>query len=117
MLDGTHVVVAGGKDAAGDPIQQTIRIGAHTVTVDAIGVVGVRLDRHGQVEAFAAGGLRRLDAGDLKIELPERLDVALFRNDQGRFRGVLQDCPGPVPAPLAKLTEDWLRLSVPVPLE
>jgi len=117
LLDGTHVVVAGGKDAAGDPIQQTIRIGAHTVTVDAIGVVGVRLDRHGQVEAFAAGGLRRLDAGDLKIELPERLDVALFRNDQGRFRGVLQDCPGPVPAPLAKLTEDWLRLSVPVPLE
>jgi len=117
LLDGTHIIVSGAGAASGDLIQRTISVRDHPVAVDAVGLVGVRLDKQGRIEALAAGGLKSLDAGDLRIELPARVDLALWRDGRGQFRGVLQDCPGPVPAPLGKLTDDWLRLSVPAPLE
>ena len=117
LLDGTHVCVAGVRAAAGDPIQRTIHVAGRPVAVDAVGVVAVRMDRRGRVEALAAGGLKSLSADGLKIELPDRVDLALWRDALGRFHGVLQGWPGAVPAPLQQLTHDWLRLSVPVPLE
>jgi hypothetical protein len=117
LADGTRIIVAGLHAAAGDPIQQSISVDSHPVSVDAVGLFAIRLDKQGRVEAFAAGGLKRLHAGDLNVELPDRIDVAVFRDDHGRLHGVLQGYPGPVPAPLAKLTEDWLHLSVPIPLE
>jgi hypothetical protein len=117
LLDGTRVVVSGTGNEAGDAIQRTIQIDGHDVVVDAVGVAAVRLDKQGRVEALAAGGLKSLRAADLKIQLADRVDVALWRDGQGRFRGVLQDCNGPVPEPLANLTDDWLRLSVPAPVK
>jgi hypothetical protein len=116
LLDGTHVVVSGAEAAAGDAIQRTISIAGHDVAVDAIGLVAIRLDKQGHVNALAAGGLKSLSAGDLQIELAERVDLALWRDSQGRIHGVLQDWPGPVPAALTKLTDAWQRLAVPVPL-
>ncbi|UCD29707.1 MAG: hypothetical protein JSV03_04280 [Planctomycetota bacterium] len=117
LIDGTHIIVSGIEDAAGDLIRQTISVSGHPVTVVAVGLVAIRMDKQGHVEALAAGGLKSLNAGDLKIDLSERVDLALWLDNQGRFKGVLQDYSGPVPAPLAKLTNHWLRLSVPVPLE
>ena len=117
LLDGTHVFVSGVTAASGDPIQRTIHVRGRPVAVDAVGLVAVRMDKRGSVEALAAGGLKSLNAGGLKIELPDRVDLALWRDTHGRFHGVLQGWPGAVPAPLQKLTQDWLRLSVPVPLD
>ena len=117
LLDGTVIVASGAGAAAGDPIRETFKVDGHDVTVDAIGLAAVRLDRLGHVEAFAAGGLRSLGMGELKIELPVRVDVAFWRDSHGLVHGVLQECLGPVPAPLAKLTRDWVRLAVPVPAE
>ena len=117
LIDGTRVVVSGAKAAAGDPIQQTIRMDGLEVSVDAEGLVALRVDRQGRLEALAAGGLRSLDAGDLKLELAERTDLALWRDQAGRFHGVLQGWKGPVPAPLAKVTDQWQRLSLPEPFE
>jgi len=116
LIDGTHIIVSGVDDAAGDPIRQTIDVNGHEVTVDAIGLVGIRLDKQGHVEAFAGGGLKSMTAGDFKIELSERVDLALWSDEQGQFKGVLQGHDGTVPATLAKLTDDWLRLAVPTPL-
>ena len=142
MVDGTHVFVSGTKAASGNPIQRTIHIGGRAVTVaigsvggrpaavetvglagsrpvavDALGLVAVRLDKRGRLEALAAGGLKSLNADKFKIELPERVDLALWRDGRGQFHGVLQGWSGAVPEPLQKLTKDWLRLSVPTPLE
>jgi hypothetical protein len=115
LTDGTVILACGARDPLGDPIQQTIEVGGQEVTFDTIGVAAVRMDHRGKVEALAAGGLRCVTAGDLRIELPNRADVALWRRN-GKWEGVLQGCDGPVPEPLVKLTKRWLRLKVPRPL-
>ncbi len=116
LIDGTHIVVSGATKVSGDTIQTTFDVNGHAVTVDAVGVVGVRLRDDGRVDALAAGGLKRFQVAGLEIDLPERIDVALWRDARGEMHGVLQDWRGPIPAPLAALTEDWLRLAVPAPL-
>jgi hypothetical protein len=116
LLDGTEILVSGAKDVSGDPIQATIEVKGRPVTVDAIGVVGLRLAADGGLEALAAGGLKRIEVGAFKLELEQRADLALWRDAAGKWQGVLQDFPGPVPPPLAAVGDDWLRLSVPPPL-
>jgi len=116
LIDGTEILVAGTQDVSGDPIRTTMKVSGSDVVVDAIGVVGVRLGRDGRPAALAAGGLKRLEVGDFKIELPDRTDIALWRDVQGRWRGVLQGWNGTVPKPLAALTDQWQRLAIPRPL-
>lgn len=116
LLDGTAILVSGEKDATGDPIRKTIKISGHDVAFDAIGVAAARLDKDGKLEAMAAGGLKSFRGGGLTIELPERADVALWRDAQGRMHGVLQDWTGPIPAELSAVTDDWLRLDIPTKL-
>jgi len=117
LVDGTHIIVSGAKAAAGDPIQRTVHVVGHPVNVDAVGLVAIRMDKRGHVEALAGGGLKRLYADKFQIELSERVDLALWRDRRGHFHGVLQGWSGAIPAPLEKLTHDWLRLSSPTPLE
>ena len=100
-----------------DPIQKTINMDGQIVAFDAVGVAAVRLDKDGKLEALAAGALKSFRGGGLAIELPERVDVAMWRDAKGQWHGVLQDFSGPVPATLLAFTNDWLRLSVPRPLE
>jgi len=116
LLDGTEVLLAGTKDVAGDPIRTTLSAGGHKVTVDAIGVVGVRLRADGSLAALAAGGLKRFAVGELTVQLDRRADLALQRDAEGKLRGVLQGWEGPVPPSLSALTNDWLRSAVPPPL-
>jgi len=99
-----------------DPILKTINVNGHDVAFDAVGVAAVRLDSSGQIAAMAAGGLKLLVCGDMRIELPERMDMALWRNRQGQWQGVLQGHSGPVPDALTQLTTNWSRLRLPVPL-
>jgi len=124
LLDGTVIIASGEKDVQGDPIQKTIKVtprpgsgpGGHDVAFDAIGVAAVRLDKKGRVEAMAAGGLKSFKTGDMAIELPQRADVALWRDSKGDWRGVLLGYDGPVPDALAKITPNWNRLRVPISL-
>ncbi|MBM4042352.1 MAG: hypothetical protein FJ290_27995, partial [Planctomycetes bacterium] len=115
LIDGTAILLAGAKDVSGDPIQETSEVGGHKVFVDAIGVVAIRLAADGSLEALAAGGLRRIEAGAFKLELGSPADLALWRDASGKWHGVLQDFPGPIPPALSALTNDWLRLSAPPP--
>jgi hypothetical protein len=130
LLDGTVIVASGEKDVMGAPIRKTIKVapgpgsglapgpgsgpGGHEVTFDAVGVAAVRLDRQGKVEALAAGGLKTFKARDMTIELPERADVALWRDSKGQWQGVLLGHDGPVPDALAGITGKWTRLRLPV---
>jgi len=116
LLDGTVILASGEKDVMGDPIQRTITVGGHQVTWDAMGVAAVRLDSSGAVAAIAAGGLKTFECGDLRIEMPGRADVALWRDLHNKWRGVLQGYSGPLPEALAAITSSWTRLKVPRPL-
>jgi len=117
LLDGTVILASGQNDVMGDPIQKTLKVAGHEVVFDAVGVAAVRLDKGGKLEALAAGALKSFRGGGVTIELPERVDMALWRDNKGNWHGVLQDFNGPVPAALLAFTNDWLRLSVPRPLE
>lgn len=116
LIDGTVILLAGEKQVTGDPIQATFEVKGRKVTVDAVGVAAVRLADDGTLEALAAGGLRQFEAGATKITLDPPADLALWREADGKTRGVLQDYPGPVPAALTTITSNWLRLEVPKPL-
>lgn len=116
LLDGTAILASGEKDVLGDLIQRTIRIGGQDVSFDAVGVAAARLDQAGKLEALACGGLKSFRGGGVALELPERIDLELWRDDKGQWHGVLQDYAGPVPKDLAALTGDWNRLAVPTRL-
>jgi hypothetical protein len=77
LIDGTRIHVAAEKVPTGDPIQTTLKIDGEEVEVDALGVVGIRLDGKGQLEAVAAGELKHLRAGRTQVKLPSRADLAL----------------------------------------
>ncbi len=116
LLDGTRLVLAGEHDPAGDPIQATLDVDGHEVVFDAVGVAAVRLDSQGVVQAVAAGGLRHFKAGSLELRLDTPVDVALWRDADGTFHGVING-KAPLEAALESLTHDWVRLREPEPLE
>ncbi len=116
LLDGTVILASGENNVLGDPILKTINVNGHDVTFDAVGVAAVRFDSSGQIAAMAAGGLKMFICRDMRIELPQRTDMALWRNRQGQWQGVLQSHSGPVPDALTRLTTNWSRLQLPVPL-
>lgn len=117
LIDGTVILTAGEKDVAGDPINKRFEVAGHEVTVDAIGVAAVRLAADGSLEAIAAGGLKSLAVGELAFELPERIDIALWKDEKGVWKGVLQDYEGPVPEALHSMCREWLRVDVPAELK
>jgi hypothetical protein len=117
LLDGTVIVASGEHEVMGDPIQTNILVKGHEVAFDAVGIAAVRLNRAGQVEALAAGGLKGFSSPSLNLDMPQRADVALWRNARGQWQGVLQGYPGTTPEALTRITTNWTRLRVPVPLE
>ena len=117
LIDGTVILTAGEKNPAGDSLQKTIRVNGHEVTFDAVGVAAVRLDEQGKLEAMAAGGLKSFQGGGVEIAMPARADVALWKNKNGTWQGILQGYQGAVPENLAILCKNWTRLKIPVPAQ
>ncbi|HOX40481.1 MAG TPA: hypothetical protein PL033_21085 [Candidatus Brocadiia bacterium] len=113
LLDGTIIIASGAKDVMGDPISEAISSGGHEARFDAVGIAAVRFSADGGVEAMAAGGLKSFACGAMRIELPERVDVALWREADGHWRGILQDCEGEIPEALKRITDRWTRLRSP----
>lgn len=114
LLDGTHILVSGVSAAEGDPIQRTFVVDGHEVTADVVGLLALRFDDRGELQAMAAGGLKRLAISAFDLQLPDRIDLAFWRDDQGAH-GVIQGYPDPLPDALKALTTDWLRLTLPQP--
>ena len=57
LIDGTHLVLAGEKNVAGDPIRATFSVDGHEVTIDCVGVAGVRFDAAGTMCSWRLRGL------------------------------------------------------------
>ena len=116
LIDGTIIQIAGTDNVAGDPIQSNIIISDYEVTFDAIGVAAVRLNDEGGIEAMAAGGLSYFKVGDIEIKLNKRADIALWKDNNGKWRGVLKGWNDAIPTQLLAITNNWILLDIPVPL-
>ncbi len=112
LLDGTFVQVAGKNNVMGDPIINKVLIGDKEVQFDAIGIAAIRLDKRGQVDALAAGGLKSVKIGSFIIELEERADIALFK-EKGKWHGVIKGAKGSVPEALTRITKNWTKVRWP----
>jgi hypothetical protein len=117
LIDGTLILAAGTNDVAGDIIDSKMKIGKYEVAFNAVGVAAVRLDEKGHVQALAAGGLKFFKTKDFVIQLDERIDLALWINESGEFKGIIQGLKDKVPPQLLAITKDWVRITVPVPLK
>lgn len=115
LLDDTVIIASGQDKVLGDPIRETIQIGDKTVFVDAVGLAAVRLDKHGAVEALCAGGLKSFQSDKLSLELDTPADVALWRADNGAWRGVWQGETTEIPPALLEVSLNWRRLRLPEP--
>jgi hypothetical protein len=111
LLDGTVIFVSGATSVAGDPIHETFEVGGQEVKVEAEGLFAIRLGKDGEVDAFAAGGLRNLHCGDLAVVLDEPVDLACWRDEEGEFVGLWGGTASSIPESLQGLTEQWGFLS------
>ena len=116
LIDGTLIQVAGTSNSSGDLINSRMKIGKYTVAFNALGLAAVRLDKDGQVQALAAGGLKSFKTKDIDIQLDERVDLTFWRTNHGEFEGVIQGYDGEIPQPLLSVTQKWARLQRPVPM-
>jgi hypothetical protein len=107
--------VAGTNDVSGDPIQSEFEVQGKKVSFDAIGVAAVRLDSNGNPEALAAGSLKSFRSENFEINLDERLDLALWIDQNGQWNGVVQGFNGTIPQELLRITRNWKRLGLPEP--
>ena len=101
FLDGTVLWIAATENDLGDPIElneESVQIGARSIAVSAKanGVFAARFDDDGNVNAFVAAELRSLQVGELQLDLSNEelgddpVDVAIWRGDDGAWRGVFQ---------------------------
>ena len=86
LLDGTVIHASGRNSVMGDLIRKSIKVDGKKVRFDCIGIAAVRLDEHGKLEAMAAGGLSSFHGGGVKIDMPVRADVALWKDSNGEWR-------------------------------
>lgn len=115
LIDGTVIIASGEKDVMGDPIKKSIQINGKKVNVDAIGIAGIRLNKSGLPEALAFGGLKSFSTGRFEIELPERMDIALIK-ENGIWKGIVQGFSGTIPKSLLRITKNWTYISAVNPM-
>ncbi|MEW6235977.1 MAG: hypothetical protein AB1656_11360 [Candidatus Omnitrophota bacterium] len=114
LIDGTVILIAGTNNIAGDPIEKNLKVQNRETSIEAAGVAAVRLDDHGRLDGLAAGALRKFELGSFRLTLRQPVDLALWRDRDGSFTGAIQDCDGPIPEELMKITCDWMRISSPL---
>jgi hypothetical protein len=110
LTDGTCILARGEKNPSGDDIREDFTCGSTEVHVEATGVFGIRVGPAGCLQAMAASGLRRVDAGGFHLNLPVPTDFALWRDAAG-MHGAVQGASA-VPEELLRLTKDWLKLDL-----
>lgn len=116
LIDGTIIHIAGTNRVSGDQIHIREKIMGVPVSFDAEGVAAFRLDKNGKVEAIAAGGLKSFKSGHFQIELKERLDLAIWKNEKKEWQGIIQGWEKDIPPCLLKITDDWYKIDLPTPV-
>lgn len=110
LIDGTVILAAGENNVMGDPIKKIMQINGKEVNVDAIGIAGIRLNKSGTPEALAFGGLKSFSTGTFKLELPERIDIVLLKENDA-WRGIVRGYSGTIPESLLRITKNWTHVN------
>ncbi len=117
LIDGTVIHIAGTNDISGDPIQKEFEVNGNNVKIDAMGVAAVRLDDDGNLEALAAGSLKSFQSEKFELILDKRVDLALWKGKDGKWKGIVQGYEGDIPKKLLSITKNWERIKLPSPPE
>jgi hypothetical protein len=115
LIDGTVIYAAGTKDMAGDTIRTIFRINNYSVYIDAVGIAAIRLNDDGSIQALAAGGLKSIKTNNFEIKLDERTDIALWTDEKGIRKGIIQSENGIIPVELKKVADQWTAILLPIP--
>jgi hypothetical protein len=135
LTDGTRLILRGEKDPAGDRIDETFFLeysgGLAKIKVGATGVFGIRLGPRGELQALAASDLRYVQIWHIgeeglllnglnafgeptekfHLEPPVPIDLALWRDTDGKQHGVIQGAKE-IPQQLLQWTRDWVRMDL-----
>jgi hypothetical protein len=128
LTDGTHLLARGEKNPSGDTIDETFYIyyanGLAKVKAGVTGLLAIRLSEVGEVQALAASDLRHLQiwkvdpfselTEQFHLEPPVPIDVALWRDENGKQHGIVQGAKE-IPQELLQWTRDWVRMDLAPP--
>ena len=120
FLDGSLLWIAASESDFGDPIvmkKEKVELKGGKVSpeisVEANGVFSVRFDETGKLDAVVASDVKSLSVGDLSFNLSENevgddpVDVAIWKDSTGAWRGVFQRKNNNLPESLQKLIPVW----------
>lgn len=123
FIDGTILWIAAEESELGDPIvldKEVVTINngnaAPPISAKANGLFAVKFNEKGTLEAIASAGLTSVHIGDLDINLTDQeiendpVDVAIWRDADGKLKGVFQRKINDLPEALEKITSDWRYL-------
>ncbi len=122
LVDGTLLFVSAKEKITGDNITMTnIEVVSNdgnrknTLSACANGILACRFDDNGKLSALAAAGLKLFQGGGQKIILDENtpVDIALWKDSNGQWKGVFQSDNNKIPAPLLEITSQWYFLKKP----
>lgn len=113
LIDSTRIFISGEHNLSGDAILQKVNIDGYQADIDAIGVAGIRMNRKGEVEALACGGLKTFQGGGLNIQLENRADIALIKRS-GKWKGIIHSNRTEIPPSLLAITRDWTVVRIPL---
>ncbi len=118
LIDGTRIITSATNNVSGDTIKLNFRINGFNIFMDVVGIAGVRLDKKGDLEALACSGLKYFKSGKTVIKLVNRTDIAIWKNPDGKYEGVIQaKRKTKIPSSLLKITKNWSYIHLPVPPE
>lgn len=121
MTDGTLVWASASlENPAGLPlsIHETVRLsGGQEIKIDAeaVGVLACRFDADGNLTALAGSEIKKFSAAEMTFDLSENAplpDLALWKDGQGRWKGVFQSEKNALPDGLRPLADDWRYLQI-----
>jgi hypothetical protein len=107
LIDGTFIFISAEDSVAGDPFRETFQVKGQKVEVEAAGLVAFRFSQEGDLEALAAGGLKRFAGGGVGIALENPADLALWRGKDGEWEGLLLNRNEPIPQELLEISRQW----------
>ncbi len=118
LIDGTVIRILANRSYAGDPIDEIIAVNGVPIRAKAQGLFAARVDAAGKLQAIAAGGLSLVQGAGVSLDLHTPLDVALWRDEKGKWKGVAQGiAESGLPRCLKQLCNDWTFLDFPTPFK
>ncbi len=122
LVDGTILWASAMENAGGDPIlmdHETIVLHDGqtqvSISVEATGLLAVRFDDDGQLSMLTASDLRKFSGGGIEIDLmnwDSEIDVALWKDANGQWRGVFQAKENTLPNALLEIANNWEFLAI-----